>query len=89
MYEMPTCSGKSICTLALLLAQIKQATLNRKVVYCVRTLTDLNKIAEELKTLIGSIDFKNSNGNELLAISLSTKSNLCIHKARQEEYERN
>ena len=88
MYEMPSCAGKSICTLALLLAHIKQATPKRKVVYCVRTLTDLEKIAEELKALTSSQDSKDGNGHELLALSLSTKSNLCIHKAGKGEHER-
>jgi hypothetical protein len=57
---MPNCAGKSICTLALLLAHIKQAIPKRKVVYCVRTLTELDKIAEELKALSISMDFKDN-----------------------------
>ncbi len=49
-----------MCTLALLLAHIKQAIPKRKVVYCVRTLTELDKIAEELKALSISMDFKDN-----------------------------
>jgi DNA excision repair protein ERCC-2 len=71
---MPTAAGKTTCVLALILAFIKQAAPSRKLIYCTRTVGQLNKATEELKLINLQPDFKDS----LFALSLSIKSSLCL-----------
>ena len=47
--EMPTGTGKTVCLLALILSFIKQKKPSFKLVYCTRTIVEMEKTLEELK----------------------------------------
>ena len=47
--EMPTGTGKTVCLLSLILSYIKQNNRNFKLVYCTRTIVEMEKTLEELK----------------------------------------
>jgi DNA excision repair protein ERCC-2 len=49
--EMPTGTGKTVCLLALILSFIKQIKPEMKLVYCTRTIVEMEKTIEELKFL--------------------------------------
>jgi len=47
--EMPTGTGKTVCLLSLILSYIKAKKPNYKLVYCTRTIVEMEKTLEELK----------------------------------------
>ena len=47
--EMPTGTGKTVCLLSLILSFIKQKKPSFKLVYCTRTIVEMEKTLEELK----------------------------------------
>lgn len=49
--EMPTGTGKTVCLLALILSVIKQKKPNFKLIYCTRTIVEMDKTLEELKAV--------------------------------------
>ena len=77
VFEMPSAAGKTICTLSIILAFMKQANKKTKLVYCTKTLIEMDNIIEDLKLL--------PEEQNILALCLSSKSNLCIHKKVSEE----
>lgn len=83
---MPTGTGKTVCLLALILSFIKQVKPDMKLVYCTRTIVEMEKTIDELKFVQKQreADFKDSPqeehlGSEILAMCLSSRRNLCIH----------
>ena len=82
--EMPTGTGKTVCLLALTVSYIKFKKPNFKLVYCTRTIVEMEKTLEELKQVMKhrSIDFKDDDASlysSVLALCLSSRRNLCIH----------
>jgi len=49
---MPTGTGKTISLLSLILSYIMKVKKNFKLVYCTRTVVEMNKVLEELKVLM-------------------------------------
>lgn len=47
--EMPTGTGKTVCLLSLILSYIKEKKPSFKLVYCTRTIVEMEKTLEELK----------------------------------------
>jgi DNA excision repair protein ERCC-2 len=79
--EMPSGTGKTISLLSLIVAYILQYPDKLvKLIYCSRTVQEIEKTVGELKRLI---DFykKQTNNPDLkfLGLSLSSRKNLCIH----------
>lgn len=84
--EMPTGTGKTVCLLSLILSFIKQKKPSFKLVYCTRTIVEMEKTLEELKFVqkTRENDFLSSSdtahlGTPILAMCLSSRRNLCIH----------
>ena len=46
---MPTGTGKTVCLLSLILSFIKQKKPSTKLVYCTRTIVEMEKTLDELK----------------------------------------
>jgi len=46
---MPTGTGKTVCLLSLILSYIKQKNRSFKLVYCTRTIVEMEKTLDELK----------------------------------------
>lgn len=59
---MPTGTGKTVCLLSLILSHIKQKNPNFKLVYCTRTIVEMEKTLEELK-FVQEAREKDFNGN--------------------------
>lgn len=49
---MPTGTGKTVCLLSLILSFIKSRKRNFKLIYCTRTIVEMEKTLEELKFVL-------------------------------------
>lgn len=77
--EMPTGTGKTVCLLSLITSYIAQLKPDMKLVYCTRTIVEMEKTIEELKFIMKQ-RLKDFGAEEpILAMCLSTRRNLCIH----------
>ena len=75
LLEMPSGTGKTVALLALIVAyQQAHPADDRKLVYCSRTVPEIEKALDELKRLM------RYRGNEqFLALGLTSRRNLCVH----------
>ncbi|PAA47849.1 hypothetical protein BOX15_Mlig009087g1 [Macrostomum lignano] len=77
--EMPSGTGKTITILSLTVAYLHHSPDHvSKLVYCSRTVPELEKVVEEMKTLF---DYYTKNGVtlNLTGMALSSRKNLCIN----------
>lgn len=86
--EMPTGTGKTVSLLSLILSYIMKVKPNYKLVYCTRTVVEMEKVLEELKNVIEARKKDNPDEPDILALCLSTRRNLCIHPEVSKEVER-
>lgn len=80
LIEMPSGTGKTISLLSCTISyQVYCKTKDQpfKIIYCSRTLPEIDKTVKELKKLIDYI--KTHTDFDFLAMSLSNRSNLCIN----------
>ena len=79
--EMPSGTGKTITLLALIVAYILQNPHKLlKLVYCSRTVPEIEKTVGELKRLIAYYKTETKQPDlKFLGLSLSSRKNLCIH----------
>ena len=92
---MPTGTGKTVCLLSLIVSFIKQFKPSFKLVYCTRTIVEMEKTLEELKFVQAQRkkDFGKSEATQawctdILALCLSSRRNLCIHEEVSKEDDR-
>lgn len=72
--EMPTGTGKTVCLLSIFTAYIQfHPDRYNKLIYCTRTVAEMEKTLEELKVVTKHRD-------DVLAVGLSARRNLCVHK---------
>lgn len=79
LLEMPTGTGKTI-TLLSLITSYQMANSCGKLIYCTRTVHEMEKVLDELRRLheyqekeVGKVQAK------IMALGLSSRKNLCIH----------
>ena len=81
--EMPTGTGKTVCLLSMCLSYILYKKPAFKLVYCTRTIVEMNKTLQELKFVQAQRkkDFESQPelASNLLGLCLSSRKNLCIH----------
>uniref|UniRef100_A0A8C1F2Y7 General transcription and DNA repair factor IIH helicase subunit XPD n=1 Tax=Cyprinus carpio carpio TaxID=630221 RepID=A0A8C1F2Y7_CYPCA len=78
--EMPSGTGKTISLLSLIIAYQKAYPLEvTKLVYCSRTVPEIEKVVEELRKLMDYYTKQTEAKNDFLALVLSSRKNLCIH----------
>uniref|UniRef100_A0A672QXU9 General transcription and DNA repair factor IIH helicase subunit XPD n=1 Tax=Sinocyclocheilus grahami TaxID=75366 RepID=A0A672QXU9_SINGR len=78
--EMPSGTGKTISLLSLIVAYQKAYPLEvTKLVYCSRTVPEIEKVVEELRKLMDYYTKQTEAKNDFLALALSSRKNLCIH----------
>lgn len=80
--EMPCGTGKTITLLSLILSYqwANRGTQKaQKLIYCTRTVGEMDKVLEELKGLTAFMKKEIGDHFNLLAVGLSSRSNLCIH----------
>lgn len=77
---MPSGTGKTITLLSLIVAYMLEHPLAvTKLIYCSRTVPEIEKVIEELKKLIDYYEKETKSVMKILALVLSSRKNLCIH----------
>ncbi|XP_074630565.1 general transcription and DNA repair factor IIH helicase subunit XPD-like isoform X2 [Acropora palmata] len=80
LLEMPSGTGKTISLLSLIVAYILTKPLElSKLIYCSRTVPELEKVLEELKVLLEYYEKETGQIPKLTGLGLSSRKNLCIH----------
>ena len=85
--EMPTGTGKTVTLLSFITSYHLHRPDMAKLIYCTRTVGEMEKVLEELQ---GVIDYRDKsfaednpdlakNSPRVLAIGLTTRRNLCLH----------
>ncbi|KAJ1925959.1 TFIIH/NER complex ATP-dependent 5'-3' DNA helicase subunit [Tieghemiomyces parasiticus] len=78
MLEMPSGTGKTVSLLSLIISYQQFYPEKRKLVYCSRTVPEIDKALAELKRLMA---FRAEVGEtcEFLGLGLTSRRNLCLH----------
>ena len=88
LLEMPSGTGKTVSLLSLIVAYM---TANpgdvAKLIYCSRTIPEIEKVMEELKKLI---EYYKQMGQEIqfAGLALSSRKNLCLHPQVQSGFKK-
>ncbi|XP_048355261.1 general transcription and DNA repair factor IIH helicase subunit XPD isoform X1 [Sphaerodactylus townsendi] len=78
--EMPSGTGKTISLLSLIVAYQKANPLElSKLIYCSRTVPEIEKVIEELRKLLDFHEKQTGEKLPFLGLALSSRKNLCIH----------
>ncbi|ORY68075.1 hypothetical protein BCR35DRAFT_269945 [Leucosporidium creatinivorum] len=78
--EMPSGTGKTVSLLSLIIAYQYQGRPERKLIYCSRTVPEIEKALAELKRLMKyRKEAYNIDDGDFLGLGLSSRKNLCIH----------
>ncbi|CAB1348724.1 unnamed protein product [Coregonus sp. 'balchen'] len=78
--EMPSGTGKTISLLSLIVAYQREYPLEvTKLIYCSRTVPEIEKVVEELRKLMEFYSKETGEKNNFLALALSSRKNLCVH----------
>ncbi|VEL21462.1 unnamed protein product [Protopolystoma xenopodis] len=80
--EMPSGTGKTVSLLSLIVAYMKaKPAVVSKLIYCSRTVPELEKVVAELKVLDKYYSQETKEkGCSLLGVALSSRKNLCIER---------
>ncbi|KJH48808.1 DNA repair helicase [Dictyocaulus viviparus] len=80
LLEMPSGTGKTISLLSLVLAYMRRFPDRLdKLVYCSRTIPEIEKCMEELRVLYKFYECHTSNSPAFTAVAMSARKNLCIN----------
>ncbi|ANB14667.1 TFIIH/NER complex ATP-dependent 5'-3' DNA helicase subunit RAD3 [Sugiyamaella lignohabitans] len=83
--EMPSGTGKTISLLSLTVAYQMHYPEHRKIVYCSRTMTEIEKALEELKNLMAFRAKELGYVEDFRGLGLSSRKNLCLHPSVKRE----
>lgn len=86
LLEMPSGTGKTIALLSLITSWQHAAEEQCKLIYCTRTVPEMEKVLEELKGLV-QYRKKHTAEGKIVALGLSARKNLCIHPRVSIQYE--
>lgn len=79
MLEMPSGTGKTISLLSLIIAYQQFYPKRRKLVYCSRTVPEIDKALAELKRLMEYRCKQGCEDKDFLGLGLTSRKNLCVH----------
>jgi DNA excision repair protein ERCC-2 len=80
MLEMPSGTGKTVSLLSLIVSYMKHNPGSiTKLVYCSRTLPEIEKVIAELKNLMQYYERELGEKQKIVGLALSSRKNLCIH----------
>ncbi|CAF1068141.1 unnamed protein product [Rotaria magnacalcarata] len=78
--EMPSGTGKTITLLSLIIAYMKRyPDQYNKLVYCSRTVPEIEKVMSEMKRLIAYYEKELNEKQKFIGIAMSSRKNLCVH----------
>ncbi|XP_009471923.1 PREDICTED: TFIIH basal transcription factor complex helicase XPD subunit [Nipponia nippon] len=78
--EMPSGTGKTVSLLSLIVAYQRARPLDvTKLIYCSRTVPEIEKVIEELRKLMDFYEKELGEKVPFLGLALSSRKNLCIH----------
>ncbi|XP_063177665.1 general transcription and DNA repair factor IIH helicase subunit XPD [Chroicocephalus ridibundus] len=78
--EMPSGTGKTVSLLSLIVAYQRAHPLDvTKLIYCSRTVPEIEKVIEELRKLMDFYEKELGEKVPFLGLALSSRKNLCIH----------
>ncbi|KAI4482559.1 hypothetical protein M0804_008412 [Polistes exclamans] len=88
LLEMPSGTGKTITLLSLIVAYMLEHPLDvTKLIYCSRTVPEIEKVIEELKKLIDYYEKELKSKPKIIGLVLSSRKNMCIHPEVSKERE--
>ncbi|XP_076641015.1 general transcription and DNA repair factor IIH helicase subunit XPD [Halictus rubicundus] len=88
LLEMPSGTGKTITLLSLIVAYMLEHPLDvTKLIYCSRTVPEIEKVIEELKKLIDYYEKETESKPKIVGLVLSSRKNMCIHPEVSRERE--
>lgn len=77
--EMPSGTGKTMALLALTAAYLAANETASKVVYCTRTIPEIEKVLAECEVLLTARERHGVASSNFRAVGMSARKNLCIH----------
>lgn len=80
LLEMPSGTGKTTTLLSLVVSYMLIYPLEvTKLIYCSRTVPEIEKVVEELRLLLNYIEQETGKSTKMLGLVLSSRKNLCLH----------
>lgn len=85
MLEMPSGTGKTVTLLSLIIAYQMSSQERRKLIYCSRTMSEIEKALVELKNLMKFRAGRLGHEEDFRALGLTSRKNLCLHPSVKRE----
>ncbi|KAF1840318.1 TFIIH basal transcription factor complex helicase-like protein subunit [Cucurbitaria berberidis CBS 394.84] len=83
--EMPSGTGKTVSLLSLIVAYQQHYPEKRKLIYCSRTMSEIEKALAELKALMKYRTEELGYDEEFRGLGLTSRKNLCLHPSVKRE----
>jgi len=83
--EMPSGTGKTVSLLSLIVAYQQHYPEHRKLIYCSRTMSEIEKALAELKALMKYRTDQLGEEEEFRGLGLTSRKNLCLHPSVKRE----
>ncbi|GAD98072.1 TFIIH complex helicase Rad3, putative [Paecilomyces variotii No. 5] len=83
--EMPSGTGKTVSLLSLIIAYQQHYPEHRKLIYCSRTMSEIEKALTELKELMKYRTSQLGYTEDFRALGLTSRKNLCLHPSVKRE----
>jgi DNA excision repair protein ERCC-2 len=83
--EMPSGTGKTVSLLSLIVAYQQHYPEHRKLIYCSRTMSEIEKALAELKALMKYRTDQLGHEEEFRGLGLTSRKNLCLHPSVKRE----
>ncbi|KAJ5901839.1 TFIIH complex helicase Rad3 [Penicillium taxi] len=83
--EMPSGTGKTVSLLSLIVAYQQHMPEHRKLIYCSRTMSEIEKALAELQALMKYRTQELGHEEEFRALGLTSRKNLCLHPSVRRE----
>ncbi|KAI1248032.1 DNA-dependent ATPase of the nucleotide excision repair factor 4 complex [Eutypa lata] len=83
--EMPSGTGKTVSLLSLIVAYQQHNPKHPKLIYCSRTMSEIEKALAELKALMKFRADELGHAEEFRGLGLTSRKNLCLHPSVKRE----
>lgn len=83
--EMPSGTGKTVSLMSLIIAYQQHYPEHRKLIYCSRTMSEIEKALSELKALMNFRAKELGYTEDFRALGLTSRKNLCLHPSVKKE----